>query len=98
MTKQSIGNPIDILIVEDNGGDARFVREMLSGVANLDIHLVDRLAAGRNLLKRVAASTKSKVSAEKHFAHSRRRPGRICARPWLPRDMTKFSTLFSAWR
>ena len=38
--------PIHVLLVEDNPGDARFVREMAREVPDLDIHHVDRLAAG----------------------------------------------------
>jgi DNA-binding NarL/FixJ family response regulator len=38
--------PIEILLVEDNPGDVRFVREMVRDAPDLSIRHVDRLAAG----------------------------------------------------
>jgi len=37
-------HPIQILLAEDNPGDARIVRELLRDVPDLSIHMVDRLA------------------------------------------------------
>ena len=48
MEKAMNGEPIRILLVEDNPGDARLIREMLAEVegAQLDLECVDRLSAG----------------------------------------------------
>ncbi len=39
-------NPIHVLLVEDNPGDARFVRELVRDEPDLSIHHLDRLSSG----------------------------------------------------
>ena len=51
MSSHSGGKAIEILLVEDNEGDARLVREILRDRPEIDIHMVDRLSLGVEYLR-----------------------------------------------